>query len=282
MESRFRTWEEAVQWLRSQPDQHHLVHAAYYDDPLIAAATRYWQSDEWRAIRSLLPPAEGRALDVGAGRGIASFALAKEGFQVSALEPDASALVGSGAIQNLARQTSLPITIAHDSAMQLPFPDAHFRLVFARAVLHHIDDLRRACREFFRVLEPGGHLVAVREHVISRQEDLDAFLDHHPLHKVYGGENALLIDGYIEPLTRAGFRVDRILTPLRSPINLAPHTKQSVQTEIVNKAFGRLPLLARIAATALRTPSVWGAILPLLELVDHRPGRLYSFVAVKS
>ncbi len=32
------------------------------------------------------------------------------------------------------------------------------------------------CREFFRVLKPGGRLIAVREHVISSKNDLPVFL----------------------------------------------------------------------------------------------------------
>ena len=46
----------------------------------------------------------GQALDVGAGRGIASYALAREGFTVTVLEPDDSHLVGAGAIRSLAEE----------------------------------------------------------------------------------------------------------------------------------------------------------------------------------
>src|SRR6202521_5711825 len=93
-----KSWEQAVRWLREQPEQRELVLANYYDDPLTEAATRYWRSAEWREIRTILPnPLGAKALDVGAGRGIASFALAKDGFAVTALEPDESGLVGAGA-----------------------------------------------------------------------------------------------------------------------------------------------------------------------------------------
>lgn len=182
----FSSWEQAVQWLREQPEQQELVLAAYYDDPLPAAADRYWRSEEWQAIRLLLPPAPGVALDVGAGRGIASYALAKEGFAVTALEPDASALVGAQAIRGLAEASGLPIEVTQEFSERLPFADAQFDVVFARAVLHHTSDLAAACSEFYRVLKPGGRLLAVREHVISQPEDLPVFLDLHPLHKLYG------------------------------------------------------------------------------------------------
>ena len=134
--TKFRSWEQAVQWLREQPEQRELVLAAYYDDPLSAAADRYWHSQEWQAIRPLLPPARGQALDVGAGRGIASYALAKEGFAVTALEPDASALVGAQAIRSLALISGLPIEVTQEFSERLPFADAQFDVVFAPPVVN--------------------------------------------------------------------------------------------------------------------------------------------------
>lgn len=277
--SRFKTWEQAVQWLREQPEQHELVLAAYYDDPLPAAADRYRRSEEWQAIRPLLPPAPGRALDVGAGRGIASYALAKEGFVVTALEPDASALVGAQAIRGLAAASGLPIEVTQEFSERLPFADAQFDVVFARAVLHHTSDLAAACREFLRVLKPGGRLLAVREHVISRSEDLPAFLDLHPLHKLYGGENAFLLPQYEAAIRAAGFRLDTVLAPLESAINYAPYTEASLRAELAARISRGLPGAKQLIAGLLGLPPLWAVARRLLERIDHRPGRLYSFVA---
>ena len=276
---RFKTWEQAVQWLRDQPEQQDLVLAAYYDDPLPAAADRYWRSEEWQAIRPLLPPVPGRALDIGAGRGIASYALAKEGFAVTALEPDASALVGAQAIRGLAAASSLPIEVTQEFSEQLPFADAQFDVVFARAVLHHTKDLQAACGEFLRVLKPGGRLLAVREHVISRPEDLAAFLDLHPLHKLYGGENAFLRPQYEAAIRGAGFRLDTVLAPLESAINYAPYTEVSLRAELAARLSLGLPGVKQLIAGLLGLPPLWAVARQLLERVDHRPGRLYSFIA---
>ncbi len=278
-QSKFSTWEQAVDWLRSQPEQRDLVLAAYYDDPLIDAATRYWRSDEWQSLRPLLPPARAPALDVGAGRGISSFALAKEGFAVTALEPDNSELVGGEAIRKLSKDAGLPIDVVQEFSERLPFNDQVFDLVFARAVLHHTRDLGAACREFFRVLKPGGRLIAIREHVISRAEDLPAFLDAHPLHKRYGGENAFMLAQYKRAITSAGLDLHTVLRPLESPINFAPNTLDGLRDEIAERVGNLVPGARPAVRRLLGWGPVWSLAWRALTLADNRPGRLYSFIA---
>src|SRR5438552_17840060 len=139
--TRFGTWEAAVTWLRDQPERRQLVLDAFYDDPLTEAAERYHASGEWQAVSRLLVSRTGSALDVGAGRGIASYALAREGFAVTALEPDSSAIVGSAAIRSLAAETALPIEVIEELSERLRFADGEFDVVFARAVLHHPSEL---------------------------------------------------------------------------------------------------------------------------------------------
>ena len=274
-----RTWEEAVRWLRNQRDAAALVTASYYDDPLQAAAERYWHSEEWAEIRRRLPRARGTVLDVGAGRGIASYALAREGFHVTALEPDPSALVGAQAIRDLAAVSGLDITVNQNFSERLPFEDASFDLVFARAVLHHTRDLDRACSEFLRVLKPGGTLAAIREHVLSTEDDLPAFLRAHPLHHLYGGEHAFVLARYLAALRSAGFDVIEVLAPLESPINFAPHTLASLQEEIAERLARRLPGTRALMTRALAVGPVWTVARFALKGLDNRPGRLYSFFA---
>ena len=120
-------WEESVQWMRARPDMRASVLASYYDDPLLGSAQRYSESEEWKAILQYLPNGPGaRALDVGAGRGIASFALAKNGFEVTALEPDDSELVGAAAIRSLARESRLPIRVVQGLSEDLPLGSDEF------------------------------------------------------------------------------------------------------------------------------------------------------------
>lgn len=279
------TWEQAVQWLREQPGQQELVRACYFDDPLPQAAERFWASPEWKAIASLLPKASGgRALDLGAGRGISSYALAREGWRVTALEPDPSGLVGAGAIRSLVDASGLPVDVVSEFSESLPFAHDTFDVVNCRQVLHHARDLPQTCREIFRVLKPGGVMVATREHVISRKEDLSKFLDSHALHKFYGGENAFLLQEYLAALRGAGLRVEQSLAPLDSPINYFPMSPQQAYTYCTRPIADRI---GRALTDAFFSQDhafgrwLFRRLVAAINLRDQTPGRLYSFVARK-
>ena len=74
------SWEEAVRWYRAQPNNAAEVRNNYFDLPVLSAAERYAQSEEFAEVLRLLGRGNGsRILDLGAGNGIASFALAKNG-----------------------------------------------------------------------------------------------------------------------------------------------------------------------------------------------------------
>lgn len=279
MSGKYVSWEEAVAWLVAQPDQQELARDCYFDSSAEDAAERYSRSDEWKAIAALLPSRPGLALDVGAGRGIASYALAKAGWTVVAIEPDASTLVGRGAIQSIAQSKRLPIEVVEKFGEHIPRESASFDLVVARQVLHHARDLKALCTEVFRVLKPGGRFIAVRDHVITSADDLPTFLQDHPLHQLYGGEHAYELSHYLGALRAAGFRVEQIFRSFDSVINYAPHTRESLRKEL-QRRFDCLPL-GGLAGRCLYLDLILNLALAILSRVDQRPGRLYSFICSK-
>lgn len=280
MKGDFQSWEEAVLWLINQDEQKDLVEACYYDQPLSAAAQRYFLSDEWQEVSNLLSELpRGSVLDIGAGQGISSYALARDGWKVSSLEPDSSHIVGAGAIRALASTECLDITVYEGVGEGIPFEDNEFDLIFTRQVLHHADDLTGFCREIYRVLKPGGVFIALRDHVISRDSDLSDFFEIHPLHNLYGGENAYRLKQYKKAIVDSGMVISKVLGPLDSVINYAPYTEKSLWQEIYKRLNKFVPsiFLSWFGKTSTRR----SIVLKMLSLFDNRPGRLYSFLCVK-
>ncbi len=279
------TWEQAVIWLRHQPDKEDLVRASYFDDPLIQAAKRFAASDEWVETLGRLPVLKsGLALDLGAGRGITSFALAEAGWTVVAVEPDPSSLVGAGAIRALAAQSSLPIQVVEEFGEDLPFPDNHFDLVYGRQVLHHARELPQLCRQVFRVMKPSAVFAATREHVIdNRGKSLEAFLARHLLHPLYGGENAFTLREYCEAILGSGFKCLTQLGPYETAINFSEPSRRQ-QEEKYRQALARISgrffseLVWRYAF--VRRPAI-ALASQTMNRFSRYPGRLFSFFAVK-
>lgn len=280
MNAKFLTWEQAVEWLKNQPDAQELVKACYYDDPLIVASQRFANSEEWQAVAEILQFwIPGKVLDLGAGNGISSYAFARSGCTVIAIEPDPSSIVGAGAIQQLAQQADLRIVVEQTVAETLPFADGTFDIVYGRQVLHHASNLNQLCREASRVLRPGGVFLATREHTISQPEDLKVFLKSHPLHHLYGGENAFLLKDYRQAITGAGLNLKFVYGPYDSVINYFPVTRIQNQNKIaifLEKYVGKF-----LAHWIGSQKNLVSAVNSCRSLIDKTPGRLYSFLAIK-
>jgi ubiquinone/menaquinone biosynthesis C-methylase UbiE len=280
MSDKILTWEEAVQWLKSQPDRQELVKACYYDDPLLESAQRFANGEEWQAVNDIAKGwMKGKVLDLGAGNGISSYAFAIAGCQVTALEPNPSNSVGAGAISRLARESNLKIEVIQNFGESLPFPDNSFDIVYGRQVLHHAQNLPKLCQEAARVLRPNGLFIATREHVISQPQDLNIFLQTHPLHQLYGGENAFLLKQYHQAISGAGLISKSSYGHYQSVINYAPIRRSQHQDRIVIKLEKYVSL--RLAKWLCSQPNFVKLVNNIQTWRDHTPGRLYSFVAIK-
>lgn len=273
------TWEEAVRWYRAQPGNEAEVRNNYFDLPVLQAAERYAASEEFAEVLRLLGAGNGRRiLEPGAGNGIASYALARNGWQVTALEPDQSREVGAGAIREIADRSGLSIEVVEEFGEQLPFADESFDAIFARQVLHHAINLDAMINEFARVLRRRGRCLATREHVVDNEAQLHAFRDEHPLHKFYGGENAYPLARYLDGFAKAGLRMRKVWGPLESILNYFPGTEaERLKTlrQVAGHSYFRFGRLLAWSETFQRRQ------LERFTQRDQTPGRIYSFLVEK-
>ena len=270
------SWEDAVRWYRAQPGNETDILNNYFDLPVLGAAQRYAESEEFAEVLRLIGPGNGKQiLDLGAGNGIASFALAKNGWVVTAFEPDPSAEVGAAAIAALRDETGLPITIVREGGERLAFADQSFDAILARQVLHHVPDLDLMARELFRILRPGSLCLTTRDHLADDERQLSEFRATHPLHHLYGGEHAYPLHRYANAFEKAGFRLLHSWGPFESILNFFPGTERERQItirQIANHSylrFGRLLSWSEsFRANQLRR----------YTMNDRTPGRIHSFL----
>jgi SAM-dependent methyltransferase len=269
-------WHETIEYIRREPSYSATVNEAYLSENLKANVESFKQSIEFaetiKLLDSLNISRSCRLLDVGAGNGISSIAFALVGFKVTALEPDVSDTVGSGAIAKLKEAYGLKdMVIVSTFGEEMPFDNDSFDIVYARQCMHHAYDLQQFTKSIYRVVKQDGVLLTVRDHVISNEADKQAFLNRHPLHKFYGGENAFALAEYKNAITNAGFTISQVLAPADSVINYSPWSTERVK-EVLRQKIGGW------AVNPLSVNLSWWAIKYRL---NRLPGRLYSFVAKK-
>jgi SAM-dependent methyltransferase len=274
------TWEQAVDWLRGRPDLEPTLVANYFDLPVLGAAERFSAGEEFAEVARLLGPAppDGRALDFGAGNGIASFALARRGWRVVALEPDASVRIGAGAIRSIAAEAKLPIEVCDVPTLPLPFADGAFHVVFGRQVMHHVPDLDATARELARVVRPGGRILITREHVADNWLQRARFLRNHGLNRMYHGENAYPLGRYVGAFTAAGLRLVQTWGPMESILNFYPGTEAERVRAIEAVARRSYLGLGRFFAGS---DGFAQTALERATRRDRTPGRSYAFLLAR-
>jgi SAM-dependent methyltransferase len=126
---------------------------------------RYWREREaidevYSNEGRLLDPLTGlalegcRVLEVGAGSGRDSIALARRGARIYVLDYVMSSFQ---VIRSVAAEAGLPVVCVCGDATRMPFRDGAFELLFHQGLMEHFRDPRPLLRENFRATAPGGH-----------------------------------------------------------------------------------------------------------------------------
>src|SRR3954453_6854780 len=144
--------------IRQANVRYHDLAASHYDDKWGISYGETGQAQVVGKLRKALGRAPGtfaRALEIGAGTGYFTLNLLRAGVVEEGVATDISPGMLQ-ALQASAARLGVEVETARCEAASLPFEDDSFDLVFGHAVLHHLQDLEGAFREFRRVLRPGG------------------------------------------------------------------------------------------------------------------------------
>lgn len=159
-----------------------------------------------------------RILDAGCGPGLYARELIARGAEVVAVD-------GSQPMIELARQRLGPSAeIQHaDLNERLPFDDEQFDLVVCALVIHHLNDRGGVLREFFRVLQPGGHVVLSTQHPTTDWlRKGGSYFDIQQEEDIWKRDDrSYIVRFWREPLTslcaaiaEAGFLIARLVEPI--------------------------------------------------------------------
>jgi SAM-dependent methyltransferase len=98
----------------------------------------------------------------------------------------------------------------------IPFPEATFDAIYCSHVLEHVPDDRRAMREFYRVLKPGGWAILLVPITVAGATFEDpTVVDPVERLRLFGQEDHVRRYGpdYVERLREAGFTVSATNVP---------------------------------------------------------------------
>lgn len=283
-------WEETIVAIRKDSAYSDLVRQTYIEENLDDNIRNFGSSLEWQQTLELIKSFNINhpvIADIGCGNGISAVNFALLGYKVFAIEPDKSNSVGAGAIRILKDKNSLSqLEIIESYAENIPLPDATADIVYVRQAMHHAHHLENFLKECHRILKPGGYLITIRDHVVDDAHEKELFLEQHPLHKFYGGENAFSEKEYSAAMTKSGLSVKKILRFFDSPINYFPLPKpdevEKQQKDFINNYWkvkigvvSTLPIIQQVLLAVSK--------LKLGSALDEKkfPGRMYSYICSK-
>ena len=287
------TWEEIIKEIRIKPEFKQLVQDAYLGDDLSENVNQFSNGLEFKETLKIIQDAGfftgSHVLDIGAGNGIATISFARKGFKVTALEPDLSETIGAGAIQWLVKNESLEnVQLLTTTAENIKSTQAIYEIVYIRQAVHHAANLNQFIANAVASLKSGGLYLATRDHVIYNENDKQWFLESHPLHKFYGGENAFTLIEYLDAMKKAGLKEIQYFSYYESPLNFLPVSPDTIRKKIKSREdlidhslrskFG--PLAKNKWLKKMYTKRV-NRKLGLVLDESLVPGRPYTFIGIK-
>ena len=91
----------------------------------------------------------------------------------------------------------------------LPFKNDTFDIIFSHSVIHHCKELKKLFAEFYRVLKPGGRVVALHECAFGLLEDKAGAALQEAIEEGFN-ENAYTIPEWVRGAKDGGFRKTKI------------------------------------------------------------------------
>lgn len=169
------------------------------------------------AIIGFIPAGAGmRILDLGAGSGYLSFALAKKYPEVSVVGLD---IVEKALDENRKKAENEGLSnigfVSYGGVM-LPFADNEFDIVVSRYSLHHFPDIEKSVEEVFRVLKsPGCFFIS---DPAPDEADTDGAIDRYMQVKADGHIRFYSLDDWKRLCGNCGFRYSRsFVSSIRFP-----------------------------------------------------------------
>lgn len=146
----------------------------------------------------------GKALDIGCSYGDQAMKIAKQGIRVYGIDSSKDYIKK---FKQSAKKNNLDCTPVLGDATRLPFDSNFFDAVIATEVLEHIPNFKKAIKESYRVLKPGGYACIAVPTGLS--ENIFKFL--HPFWQEDSGHvNFFLKRKITRILEEIGFRIEKI------------------------------------------------------------------------
>lgn len=97
-------------------------------------------------------------LDIGCGSGIDALEFARNGAIVTAIDITDN---GVALTKQHSKEAGIPMIVMKCAGDKVPYPDESFDCIYSYGVLHHIPNVNGVMREIYRLLKPGGTVMAM-------------------------------------------------------------------------------------------------------------------------